>query len=60
MSDDSHDLDDNLAFGSPGFNIGQRVVGGCEWKNLVHHWAYSAGLNERRDQAQLASAGFHE
>ena len=60
MRDGSQNLDHNFAFGAAAFDIGQCIVGGREWKDLIDDRSDGTRLNERCDLPQLASAGFHE
>src|SRR6185437_7772378 len=54
------DPDDDRAFRMSFLDICDGFVGRFEWKDLVHHRAYRAGLDERGDLAKLAAVGFHE
>lgn len=42
----SSHLDDDLAFCSPGLDIGQGIAGRCEGENAVHDRPYDAGIDQ--------------
>ena len=42
-------LDDDLAFCTPGFNISHSLFGRFEWKDPVNNRSYDPGIDERTD-----------
>src|ERR1700756_797356 len=53
-------LDDDLALGAAGLDIGHRLVGLVEREDAIDHGAYRAFLQQARDLAELAAVGMHE
>ena len=54
------DGDDDLPFGVPGFDIGQRIPGPLKWEHLVDDWTDDAGFDQGRNLTQLLSLRAHE
>ena len=48
------DLDDDLAFRTTCFDVGQSLLGRFEWKDPIDDRAYGSGIDEGRDLAQLS------
>jgi hypothetical protein len=51
--------DDDFALRTPGFDIGQCLVGPLEREDPVHHWAYVTGLDQGGDLSELAAVRCH-